>query len=41
MEVIGRLVLVVYIEGTIKYVTEDSKQKVAIWGTLMVNRTVW
>ena len=41
MKIIGWLVLVVYIEGTIKYVTEDSKQKVAIWGTLMVNRTVW
>ena len=34
------MVLVVYIEGTIKYVMEDSKQKVAICRTVMVNRTV-
>ena len=32
--------LVVYIEGTIKCVTEDSKHKVAILRTLMVNRNL-
>jgi len=29
---------VVYIQGMTKYVTEDSKQNVAIWRTLTVNR---
>jgi len=34
------LVLVVYFEGTIKCVTEDSKQKVAILRTLIVYRNL-